>query len=88
MARKKREPVVVFGEKLHFADGTPVTAELFENEPSEVAVKRFQKIDSAELDELDRILDILLKEPERAAEFANQGGLTYPEDEDEGDDAA
>ncbi len=82
MARKKkREAVTVFGEKLHFADGTPVTAELFENEPSEAAVKRFQKIDPAELDELDRDLDALLADPSLAGELAKKDGPTYPDDD-------
>ena len=83
MARKKREPVTVFGEKLHFADGTPVTAELFENEPSEAAEKRFKKVDPAEVDEYNRVLDELLERPERAKELSKKGGLTYPDDDDE-----
>lgn len=77
---KKKEAISVYGEKLHFKDGTPVTAEMFENEPSDAAVKRMEAISDEEFAEEDRILDELLEHPERADELKDKGGLKYPKD--------
>ena len=66
---KKPEAVSVYGEKLYFADGSPVTAEMFENEPSSAAFERMNAISDEEFDIEDKILDELLKHPERADEL-------------------
>ena len=79
MAKKRKKAVSVFGEKLHFADGVPVDADLFENEPSEAAMDRMDAISDDEFDEEDRILDLLLEDLGRADELAGQGGITYLE---------
>ena len=78
MANKTAKPVRVFGVELFFADGTPVTPDMFENEPSEAAFNRANEIDEDELDEEIRILDELREHPERADELADKGGITYP----------
>ncbi len=69
--------VSVFGVKLLFADGTPVTQEHFENEPSQAAMDRAEAIDEDELDEEIRILEELRKNPERSDELADKGGISY-----------
>ena len=80
MAKKTAKPVRVFGVELRFADGTPVTPDMFENEPSEAAFKRANQIDEDELDEEIRILDELRKNPDRADELADKGGISYRDD--------
>ena len=80
MAKKTAKPVRVFGVDLRFADGSPVTAEMWENEPSQAAMDRTEAIDEDELDEEIRILDELRKNPERADELADKGGISYPVD--------
>lgn len=81
MAMKTAKPVRVFGVELRFADGSPVIAEMFENEPSQAAMDRAEAIDEDELDEEIRILDELRKHPERADELADKGGISYPNDD-------
>ena len=81
MAGKTAKPVRVCGVELRFADGTPVTAELFENEPTEAAMKRAEEISEAELDEEIRILDELRKHPERSKELSTKGGISYRKDD-------
>ena len=80
MAKKTANPVRVFGVELRFADGSPVTAEMFENEPSEAAMDRADAIDDDELAEEMRILDLLRKDPSRSKELADKGGISYPVD--------
>jgi hypothetical protein len=72
--------VSIFGVKLYFADGTPVTAEMFENESSQAAMDRAEAIDEDELDEEIRILDALREDPSRADELAEKGGISYRDD--------
>ena len=51
MAKKTAKPVRVFGDELRFADGSPVTAKMFENEPSETAMDRADALlDTGDLD--------------------------------------
>ena len=80
MAKKTAKPVRVLGVELRFADGSPVTAEMFENEPSQAAMDRAEAIDDDELDEEMRILDLLRADPSRADELADKGGISYPDD--------
>ena len=77
MAKKTAKPVRVLGVELRFADGSPVTAEMFENEPSQAAMDRAEAIDEDELDEEIRILDLLRADPSRSKELASQGGISY-----------
>ncbi len=69
--------VSVFGVKLLFADGTPVTQEHFENEPSQAAMDRAEAIDEDELDKEIEILDKLRENPDLADELAEEGGISY-----------
>ena len=80
MAKKIAKPVVFNGEELRFKDGTPITAEMFENEPSEAAMDRADAIDEDELDEEIRILEELRKDPSRSKELSTKGGISYPVD--------
>lgn len=79
MAKKTAKPVRVVGVELRFADGTPVTADMWENEPSEAAMDRADAIDEDELNEEMRLLDLLRNDPSRADELADKGGISYPE---------
>ena len=76
MAKKTAKPVRVRGVELRFADGSLVTAEHFENEPSQAAMDRAEEIDEDELDEEIRILDLLRADPNRSDELADQGGIS------------
>lgn len=80
MAKKTANSVRVFGVELRFADGTPVSAEMFENEPSQAAMDRADAIDDDELDEEIAILDALREDTSRADELADKGGISYPVD--------
>lgn len=80
MAKKTANSVRVFGVELRFADGTPVSADMFENESSQAAMDRADAIDGDELDEEIAILDALRIDPSRADELADKGGISYPLD--------
>lgn len=81
MAKKTAKPVRVLGVEMRFADGSPVTAEMFENESSQAAMDRADAIDEDELDEEMRILDLLRKDPSRSKELSTKGGISYPKDD-------
>ncbi len=81
MANKTARPVLVPGVELRFADGSPVTAEMWENESSQAAIDRAEAIDEDELDEEIRILDELREHPERSEELSHKGGISYPKDD-------
>ena len=81
MAKKpKQKPTTIFGVEMVFADGTPVPLEYFDRDPSEAAIDAADAIDDDELDEEIRILDELREHPERSAELADKGGISYPVD--------
>ncbi len=78
MAKKKKEKIYkYFGIELTFADDTPVTPDMWENESSQAAMDRAEAIDEDELDEEIRILDELREHPERAEELSHKGGISY-----------
>ena len=73
----KKKPTTIFGVEMVFADGTPVPLDHFGSDPSEEANDAAAEIDEDELDEEIRILDELREHPERSAELADKGGISY-----------
>ena len=73
----KKKPTTIFGVEMVFADGRHVPLEYFDRDPSEAAIDAAADIDEDELDEEIRILDELREHPERSAELADKGGISY-----------